>query len=165
LDTQAPTTPITCPRDGEVLKLQTYWKNPRHQCGECRGLFLGEANLTETMGAETLERAAAQEGGFVQAAHGAIATLPESSLACPRDATPMRALAYKGVEIDICPTCRSVWLDDGEYAKVAALTVKRIDLGRRERSGPDIGDPSGALDVVDFIGDAVGALIEGIGSL
>lgn len=160
-----PANPLTCPRDGAALKLLTYWKNPRHQCGRCRGLFLDEANLAETMGTEVLERAAAQDGGFVQAEQRAIATLPETSLACPRDGAPMRALLYKGVEIDICPTCRSVWLDDGEYAKVAALVAKPIEPGKRERGAADLGDPSGALEVVEFVGDAIGALIDGIGSL
>lgn len=156
---------LACPRDGASLKLQAYWKTPRHQCGQCRGLFIGEANLAETLGAATLEQVAAQEGGFLQTAAGAIATLPESALACPRDGNPMRVLVYKDVEIEICPTCRSVWLDDGEYAKVAALAVRPVDMSKSSSRAWDVGDPSGAFDVVDFVGEAIGSLIEGIGSL
>ena len=151
-----------CPRDGTALRLQSYWKHPRHHCGECRGLFLGEANFVETLGSATLEAAAAGAGGFVATAAGLIENLPESRIACPRDATPMHVLVHKGVEIDVCPACRSVWLDDGEYAKIAALAAKPVDPAQRRSLEVDPGD---ALDIVDFVGEALGALFDGLGSL
>ncbi len=34
--------------------------------------------------------------------------------ACPRDGTKLVPHVERGVTIDICPTCRGIWLDQGE---------------------------------------------------
>ncbi|ACG77635.1 conserved hypothetical protein [Phenylobacterium zucineum HLK1] len=39
-------------------------------------------------------------------------------LLCPNDNTSMQNVNRGGVEIDICPTCRGVWLDRGELEKL-----------------------------------------------
>ncbi|MCR5880784.1 zf-TFIIB domain-containing protein [Phenylobacterium sp. J367] len=39
-------------------------------------------------------------------------------LLCPNDNTSMQNVNRNGVEIDICPTCRGVWLDRGELEKI-----------------------------------------------
>ncbi|WP_395672207.1 zf-TFIIB domain-containing protein [Phenylobacterium sp.] len=39
-------------------------------------------------------------------------------LLCPNDNTAMQNVNRNGVEIDICPTCRGVWLDRGELEKI-----------------------------------------------
>ncbi|HEU4741214.1 MAG TPA: zf-TFIIB domain-containing protein [Meiothermus sp.] len=39
-------------------------------------------------------------------------------LTCPNDNTPMQVVQRGGVELDICPTCRGVWLDRGELEKL-----------------------------------------------
>ncbi|PZA07361.1 MULTISPECIES: zf-TFIIB domain-containing protein [unclassified Meiothermus] len=39
-------------------------------------------------------------------------------LTCPNDNTPMQVVRRGGVELDICPTCRGVWLDRGELEKL-----------------------------------------------
>ena len=56
-------------------------------------------------------------------------------LKCPQDGVPMVALAYHdvGVEIDVCPTCRGVWLDKGEFAKI-------IEALEQELQTKDISD-------------------------
>ena len=35
-------------------------------------------------------------------------------LMCPNDNSSMQTLNRGGVEFDMCPTCRGVWLDRGE---------------------------------------------------
>ena len=40
---------------------------------------------------------------------------------CPVCDTPLRAIQKHGVEIDICPGCKGVWLDRGELEKVIEL--------------------------------------------
>ncbi len=40
---------------------------------------------------------------------------------CPLCSVPMRQVNRRGVEIDVCPECRGVWLDGGEMEKL--LTV------------------------------------------
>ena len=39
-------------------------------------------------------------------------------LLCPNCNTSMQNVARSGVEIDMCPSCRGVWLDRGELEKL-----------------------------------------------
>lgn len=39
---------------------------------------------------------------------------------CPNDNAPMQTVQREGVEFDMCPTCRGVWLDRGELEKLMA---------------------------------------------
>ena len=55
-------------------------------------------------------------------------------LLCPNDNGPMQTVQRSGVEFDICPTCRGVWLDRGELEKI--LTTTRQDLADDAPSPP-----------------------------
>ena len=48
-------------------------------------------------------------------------------LMCPNDDAPMQTLERSGVQFDMCPTCRGVWLDRGELEKLMASAT---DEGR-----------------------------------
>ncbi len=39
-------------------------------------------------------------------------------LMCPNDSASMQTVNRNGVEFDMCPTCRGVWLDRGELEKL-----------------------------------------------
>ena len=39
-------------------------------------------------------------------------------LMCPNDNAAMQTLERGGVQFDMCPTCRGVWLDRGELEKL-----------------------------------------------
>lgn len=39
-------------------------------------------------------------------------------LMCPNDNAQMQTLERGGVQFDMCPTCRGVWLDRGELEKL-----------------------------------------------
>ena len=39
-------------------------------------------------------------------------------LLCPNDNASMQTVQRAGVEFDMCPTCRGVWLDRGELDKI-----------------------------------------------
>ncbi len=41
-------------------------------------------------------------------------------LLCPNDNGSMQSVTRSGVEFDICPQCRGVWLDRGELEKLLA---------------------------------------------
>jgi len=41
-------------------------------------------------------------------------------LLCPNDNAAMQTVQRSGVEFDICPACRGVWLDRGELEKLLA---------------------------------------------
>ncbi|MDG2519907.1 zf-TFIIB domain-containing protein [Caulobacter segnis] len=47
-------------------------------------------------------------------------------LLCPNCNTSMQAVNRSGVELDMCPTCRGVWLDRGELEKI-------LSAGREEQ--------------------------------
>ncbi|MER3484106.1 MAG: hypothetical protein C4332_14075 [Meiothermus sp.] len=47
-------------------------------------------------------------------------------LTCPNDNSPMQEVNRNGVTIDICPTCRGVWLDRGEMEKLLGQ-VNRLE--------------------------------------
>lgn len=49
-------------------------------------------------------------------------------LMCPNDSTAMQTISRSGVELDICPSCRGVWLDRGELEKI-------LSEGRQEMQG------------------------------
>jgi Zn-finger nucleic acid-binding protein len=63
-------------------------------------------------------------------------------LLCPNDNTSMQNVNRGGVEIDICPTCRGVWLDRGELEKLLEgtrqeQTAQGQDRERFEREVQD----------------------------
>ncbi|CAN7440690.1 zf-TFIIB domain-containing protein [Phenylobacterium sp. LjRoot225] len=41
-------------------------------------------------------------------------------LLCPNDSSSMQTVDRNGVQFDMCPTCRGVWLDRGELEKLMA---------------------------------------------
>ncbi len=47
---------------------------------------------------------------------------------CPECDMPMKVTNYEDVLIDVCPSCRGVWLDRGELQKIIAIV-------REEESG------------------------------
>ena len=49
-------------------------------------------------------------------------------LLCPNDNSSMQTVDRDGVQFDMCPTCRGVWLDRGELEKLMA--------GAQESSSP-----------------------------
>lgn len=55
-------------------------------------------------------------------------------LLCPNDNTSMQTVHRSGVEFEMCPTCRGVWLDRGELEKMmeAAMYARPIDPPRAE---------------------------------
>lgn len=50
-------------------------------------------------------------------------------LMCPNDNAPMQTVERAGVQFDMCPSCRGVWLDRGELEKLMAAT--RDDVAAR----------------------------------
>lgn len=54
-------------------------------------------------------------------------------LMCPNDNSPMQTLERTGVQFDMCPTCRGVWLDRGELEKLMEASGRE---GRAEAPAP-----------------------------
>jgi uncharacterized protein len=89
---------------------------------------------------------------------------------CPVCDERLREVEKYGVAVDICPSCKGVWLDRGELEKVAGMEA-RGDFdrdhgdGREGRGGDDHGDhttggqPKGRPTKRSFLSD----LMEGFG--
>jgi len=45
-------------------------------------------------------------------------------LLCPNDNAGMQTIDRDGVQFDMCPTCRGVWLDRGELEKLMAASAQ-----------------------------------------
>ncbi len=45
-------------------------------------------------------------------------------LMCPNDNAAMQTLERGGVQFDMCPNCRGVWLDRGELEKLMASATE-----------------------------------------
>lgn len=68
-------------------------------------------------------------------------------LACPLDGSTLHETARNGVLIDVCPSCRGVWLDRGELDKLLELlefpddtNVAFRDRGAYKRHRPHLQD-------------------------
>ncbi|WP_312781380.1 zf-TFIIB domain-containing protein [Brevundimonas sp.] len=60
-------------------------------------------------------------------------------LMCPNDSAAMQTLDRNGVQFDMCPTCRGVWLDRGELEKLMASAAEE---GRATAPQPTYQQPA-----------------------
>ena len=44
---------------------------------------------------------------------------------CPNDNSQMQKISREGVDIDICPSCKGVWLDRGELDKIIEKSLSQ----------------------------------------
>ena len=51
-------------------------------------------------------------------------------LLCPNDNSSMQTVERSGVQFDMCPTCRGVWLDRGELDKIIERSGRDTGRGR-----------------------------------
>src|SRR5207247_1884351 len=59
-----------------------------------------------------------------------------SRYTCPADCTPLTPVHYgnANVVVDICQTCKGVWLDKGEYARIIKFLDDTVDAESGQRS-------------------------------
>ena len=50
--------------------------------------------------------------------------LPANYMLCPIDGTKMDAKQFKEIEINICPSCKGIWLDRGELEELIVAHEK-----------------------------------------
>ena len=63
-------------------------------------------------------------------------------LMCPNDDTAMQMLERSGVQFDMCPTCRGVWLDRGELEKLMEGTAANGQATPRASAPPQNPSPN-----------------------
>ena len=58
---------------------------------------------------------------------------------CPHcDNNDLRAYDRHGVEIDLCPACRGVWLDRGELDKIIERASRYREVPLEDYDGDDV---------------------------
>jgi Zn-finger nucleic acid-binding protein len=137
------------------------------RCPICSGVFVSGHILNEVRAHSVLH---------LHKTANAVPTPIPSRITCPNDSGQMVAITYKGIEIDVCPKCHGVWLDPGELEKItmAVRPPSRPDLAKINSKLDEIEgnidivdslsniDVSGQGDVVGFVGDAIGSVLDGI---
>ena len=100
------------------------------------------------------------------AAHHSASQWPQAQGACPKCRRSLHLSHYQGVEIDICPHCRALWLDGGELQKIKrrqlVLEFKDQAAGEAINQGMLNGGSAlaqgGAGRLLDWVADALGAV-------
>ncbi len=71
---------------------------------------------------------------------------------CPLCDVPMREVNRRGVQIDICPECKGVWLDRGELEKLIEVSEQEVAYERTRGSRGDDDDDDDDDDRRRFFG-------------
>ena len=129
---------LACPRCGIALVAAPTEPIPRHDCRDCGGVWIDEAELRRVLEELRIDP---------QAPIGPL-TLEAGPLRCPRCGKPMAVERTRGEEptaqIDVCPD-HGAWFDRGELAHV----LERLGLAQiEEERGPYHGAP---IELVPFI--------------
>jgi len=67
------------------------------------------------------------------------------TMECPSCKIPMEVRDRHGIEIDVCPVCRGIWLDKGELDQVLERCGRFLEM-----PGEDPGDRTGGRRQSDF---------------
>ena len=140
---------MLCPRDGDLLDHQQYWKYPRWACATCKGVFVAERDLSTNLGHKHPESVEVIAGVKLD-------NVAESGIRCPKDESLMKAVHFATCEVDVCPGCKSLWLDHGEYEKIVRRMGERMQKSRGQSASKVevewVDPPATVDDVLGFIG-------------
>ena len=103
----------TCPKCQGAMEYVSQDGLPTATCGQCGGAWVDIAEVEHL-------------GYGVPAAHELVEVfttlaareLPPADHACPGCAQPLLLASYGGVEVDLCPSCKGLYLDRFELASV-----------------------------------------------
>ena len=123
----------SCPRCTFPLTPYTHAEYELDHCHRCEGSFLDPGKAAEQFGPETNPE-------FWKQSHATKSSAP-SDLRCPRCGEGMDAYTMKldghELEVDDCPKCHGMWLDQNEGPLLRAMIANAEALAeeRRERKG------------------------------
>lgn len=150
---------IKCPREGKLLNVVSE-ESVTNECQSCRGVLV---DIKQIPAVRKLK-------------HQRMLSLKTSELHCPICHDEMRVFTYKGVDIDICSGCKSVWLDPGEEVILDKTHIVKKDTKWYKHLDPvsaivDVASfrstsnstcSSSDSGVLDFLGDAIGSVLDGL---
>jgi Zn-finger nucleic acid-binding protein len=115
----------TCPTDGTALRKVKYEFTSIWQCPDCLGTFLTDEHISKLIRKQ--ETKSEQLSGIIAEKHrgdtAAVARCPACNYRMEKrsafeDTPKSRRGAVPDFSIDVCPGCKSIWLDGGELEKL-----------------------------------------------
>jgi Zn-finger nucleic acid-binding protein len=106
----------TCPRDAGALGWHEANRLKCRQCETCKGIFVDRNALIGLLPTTDPSKS--------------LQALPDSGLACCGCGQSLRKLVHRGAEVDVCAACRGVWLDAGEWERIAKPSSRGSQFGR-----------------------------------
>lgn len=127
----------TCPRDGAALrevrakgKIVAFAVD---ECPSCNGTWFDRGEVSRATGDKEVERL------IVKYAAG------DSGLACPRCGREMAVRPVGEVTLDVCRTCKGVWVDAAELESAArTLGSEFSDVTSASEIGTQVGEFPGS---------------------
>ena len=143
---------MQCPKDRAVLLSYSHGAAEFQTCDLCHGMWFSKDQLRHCL----------QQGIFLPSHRLMVATAKRTKassmqLNCPQCGNSrLVARQIDGIEIDLCPGCKGIWLDAGELQLILQWHRKRAKAtaGTKASTANDIADVllEGVADA-DFIGD------------
>ncbi|MCH2202790.1 MAG: zf-TFIIB domain-containing protein [Fuerstiella sp.] len=142
---------MKCPLDGHELARQRYEADiDIDKCSECGGVWLDHQELERLQ--DTREHDYSDEikqlPNLVDQAYVMALARSKPTVQCPSCDQEMERREYGScsqVMIDVCPTCRGIWLDNGE---ISALEIF-FERARSETAEIRSGFFAGLMDFFD----------------
>ena len=111
---------LSCPRDQGVMDAIKIGEITIDRCESCGGIWLDAGELDRLLALKDAATKVDTGRAFAPSSvHAAIRK-------CPRDSTPLTALAHhqqKHVTIDRCSSCMGIFLDAGELKDLSEFTL------------------------------------------
>jgi len=150
---------MNCPRDNQSLIAKEHFGYRVAACPSCKGMLVN---------AKVLPKQVANMGA-------SNSVLAHSDISCKACRTTMQTFNYRGVDLDICSGCSQIWLDRGEEEKILSRNkgswADGIDpispvldsFGSSSKAdiGSCVADGADVSVILDFVGEAIGHLLDG----
>lgn len=112
-DAPAPAAqPLFCPRDKTALGEERALGIPMYACAKCDGKWLSGAHA-----ARLFTQLGDPEAALKEFQRQIENESKDSSARCSKDGAAMRVIKQRGVTLDVCTQCRSIWFDGDELAQ------------------------------------------------
>jgi Zn-finger nucleic acid-binding protein len=111
-----------CPKCGAAMEDREIGRLPAERCPECRGLWWDHVALDAALGRLDDARVSMRIQQFMQGPFSADTDFP-----CPNcSLRTLKSVVHEGIEIDWCPDCRGIYLDDKELEALTSWRKAKI---------------------------------------
>lgn len=94
-------------------------------CPSCDGLWFDDHRLRAFLHSKSLRSRFVIDSAS-DPAEDTSYTIDRRVRRCPRDRAMLTTMVFGGVEVDVCPGCKGIWLDTGELHMI----IERFQQGR-----------------------------------